>query len=166
MGYKGKSFTFLKFRSMYIDGNEQIHKDYVKKLINGQNQEINMGSSDKPTYKIANDPRITRIGRILRKTSLDEVPQLINVLFGQMSLVGPRPPIPYEVEMYKGWHLQRILEVKPGVTGLWQIEGRSSTTFDEMVRMDLQYVRKKSIRTDLKIILKTFTVVFKTEGAM
>jgi len=103
---------------------------------------------------------------IPRKTSLDELPQLFNVLTGQMSLVGPRPPIPYEVEMYKSWHLQRILEVKPGVTGIWQVEGRSSTTFDEMVRMDLQYVRKKSIRTDLKLILKTFAVVFKTEGAM
>jgi lipopolysaccharide/colanic/teichoic acid biosynthesis glycosyltransferase len=166
IGYKGKQFTFLKFRTMRIGENEGIHKDYVKKLIEGKNTEINMGTDERPTYKITDDPRITNIGHILRKTSLDELPQLLNVLIGQMSLVGPRPPIPYEVEMYKTWHLQRILEVKPGVTGLWQVEGRSSTTFDEMVRMDLQYVRKKSILMDIKIIIKTFFVVFKTEGAV
>jgi lipopolysaccharide/colanic/teichoic acid biosynthesis glycosyltransferase len=166
IGYLGKPFTFLKFRSMRIDTNEEIHKKYVEKLIQGESDAVNMGTEEKPTYKIVDDPRITPFGHFLRKTSLDELPQFFNVLFGQMSLVGPRPPIPYEVEMYKSWHLRRILDVRPGVTGLWQVDGRSSTTFDEMVRMDLQYVKQRSVLFDLKLILKTILVVFKNEGAM
>ena len=166
IGYWGKTFTFMKFRTMKVDCDDSIHKAYVKKLINGKNEEVNLGSKDKPLYKIERDPRVTGIGHFLRKTSLDELPQLFNVLSGSMSLVGPRPPISYEVNEYKSWHKRRILEVKPGITGLWQIHGRSSTTFDEMVRLDLQYVRKRSTILDLKILLKTFGAVLNTKGAL
>lgn len=166
LGYLGVPFTFLKFRSMRIDANDRIHQEYVTKLIEGKTGEIDNGKKDQPLFKLDNDPRITKIGHILRKTSLDELPQLFNVLKGDMSLVGPRPPIPYEVEMYQTWHHRRILEVKPGVTGLWQVYGRSKTTFDEMVRLDLSYVNNHSILFDLKIILKTIGAVFNTEGAL
>ena len=165
LGYKGKPFTFLKFRSMKTDTNDQIHRDYIDKLINGKSDEINQGSAEKPKYKIINDPRVTRLGHFLRKSSLDELPQFFNVFSGYMSLVGPRPPISYEVDFYKSWHLRRILEVRPGLTGLWQVSGRSLTTFDEMVRMDLQYVNRKSILLDNIIMLKTIFAVLNFKGA-
>jgi lipopolysaccharide/colanic/teichoic acid biosynthesis glycosyltransferase len=111
------------------------------------------------------DPRVTPIGHILRKTSLDELPQLFNILRGEMSLVGPRPPIPYEVEKYRLWHCGRVFEVKPGLTGLWQVSGRSRTNFDDMVRLDLRYADNSSLWLDIKIILKTFRAVLSTEGA-
>jgi lipopolysaccharide/colanic/teichoic acid biosynthesis glycosyltransferase len=116
-------------------------------------------------YKITDDPRVTRVGRFLRKTSLDELPQFWNVLKGEMSLVGPRPPIPYELESYRTWHKRRILEVKPGITGLWQIYGRSRTTFDEMVRLDLRYARTWNLFLDLKILVQTPRAMFSGEGA-
>lgn len=166
MGYRGEQFTFLKFRSMRTDTDDKIHQEYVRKLIEGQNSEINSGTQQDPVYKIKNDPRITTIGRFLRRTSLDELPQFFNVLSGKMSLVGPRPPIPYEVESYKTWHLRRILDVKPGITGIWQVNGRSMTTFDEMVRMDLQYVARRSIFLDLKLVFQTLGAVFNSKGAM
>ncbi len=166
IGYGGKPFTFMKFRTMRVDSDEKLHKEYVKKLILGKNREVNLGSKDKPLYKIDKDPRITKVGHFLRKTSLDELPQLFNVLIGSMSLVGPRPPIPYELENYKSWHHRRVQEVKPGITGLWQVYGRSSTTFNEMVRLDLQYVRKRSTLLDLKILFKTFAAVLNTKGAL
>src|SRR4029077_16034321 len=119
----------------------------------------------KKVFKLTNDPRVTRIGRFLRRTSLDELPQFLNVLKGQMSLVGPRPPIPYEVEVYETWHRRRLLAVKPGITGLWQVKGRSRTTFDEMVRLDLQYARNVSLRTDLSILLATPRAVLSGKGA-
>jgi lipopolysaccharide/colanic/teichoic acid biosynthesis glycosyltransferase len=115
--------------------------------------------------KLTNDARITPVGRFIRKTSLDELPQLWNVLVGEMSLVGPRPPLPYEMEQYAPWHILRILEAKPGVTGLWQVTGRSRTTFDEMVRLDLRYARKRSLWTDLKILLRTPAAVIGGKGA-
>jgi lipopolysaccharide/colanic/teichoic acid biosynthesis glycosyltransferase len=115
-------------------------------------------------YKLSNDPRITSIGNFLRKTSLDELPQLINVLKGEMSLVGPRPPIPYECELYDIWHRRRLLSVKPGITGLWQVTGRSSTTFDEMVRLDLKYVNEWSLWLDIKLLLKTPCVILTGKG--
>jgi lipopolysaccharide/colanic/teichoic acid biosynthesis glycosyltransferase len=164
LGYKGKYFTFLKFRSMYINSEDRVHQEYVKKLINGKTQEINNGSADHPYYKITTDSRITPVGRFIRKTSLDELPQLWNVLRGEMSLVGPRPPIHYEVEEYKSWHYRRILEAKPGITGLWQISDRNRTTFDEMVRLDLWYARNWSLALDMKILLKTFKVILLAEG--
>lgn len=114
-------------------------------------------------YKLVNDPRVTPIGKILRRNSLDELPQFFNVLRGDMSLVGPRPPLPYEFACYRGWHRRRILEVKPGLTGLWQVYGRCRTTFDEMVRLDLRYARQWSLWLDLKILLRTpVTVVLRT----
>ena len=156
----------MKFRSMYTDSDDSIHREYVAKLIEGKTEETNRGSDDKPMFKITDDPRITPIGRFLRKTSLDELPQFFNVLKGDMSLVGPRPPIPYEVKSYKNWHLRRVLDIKPGITGLWQAYGRSQTTFDEMVRLDLQYVNHCSPWLDFKIILKTVSaVLFEREGA-
>ena len=112
------------------------------------------------------DPRVTWIGRLIRKTSIDELPQLINVLKGEMSLVGPRPPLPYEADNYQFWHLRRILEAKPGITGLWQVEGRSRTTFDEMVRLDIRYIQNCSLLLDLKILIKTLKVVLQCGGAV
>jgi lipopolysaccharide/colanic/teichoic acid biosynthesis glycosyltransferase len=159
VGQYGEEFTFLKFRSMYVNNDPAIHKEYVRNLIHK-----NVGDSG-GTYKIKNDPRVTPIGRLLRKSSLDELPQFINVLKGDMSLVGPRPPIPYELESYSLWHRRRILEAKPGITGAWQVEGRSRTTFDEMVRMDLRYIRSQSVWLDLKILLKTPRAVLNGNGA-
>jgi lipopolysaccharide/colanic/teichoic acid biosynthesis glycosyltransferase len=159
IGQAGAEFTFLKFRSMHVNSDPAIHQEYVRKLISHEIDE-----SD-GTYKIKNDPRVTRIGRFLRKTSLDELPQFINVLKGDMSLVGPRPPIPYEFENYSLWHRRRILEARPGLTGLWQVSGRSRTTFDDMVRMDLRYIREQSLWLDVKILFKTPLAVIKGNGA-
>ena len=159
VGQFGKEFTFLKFRSMHVNCDPAIHKEYVRKLIE---KKLDDSSG---TYKIKNDSRVTRIGRFLRKSSLDELPQFINVLKGEMSLVGPRPPIQYEVDGYSLWHRRRVLEAKPGITGEWQVNGRSRTTFDEMVRMDLYYVRNRSIWLDLKILLKTPLAVISGSGA-
>jgi len=164
LGFLGKPFTFLKFRSMKVDCDESIHKDYVTKLINGACDTVNKGTEEEPLYKIDDDPRVTLIGKFLRKSSLDELPQFFNVLKGDMSLVGPRPPIPYECDVYKRWHCRRVLEVKPGITGLWQVSGRSSTTFDDMVRLDLSFIRNWSLWLDIKIILKTFWAVLSTKG--
>ena len=159
LGKFAKEFTFLKFRSMYVDNNPEIHKTYVRDLIRQKIKE------ESGVYKIKNDPRITPLGRFLRKSSLDELPQLLNVLKGDMSLVGPRPPIPYEFECYELWHRRRVLEAKPGVTGLWQVNGRSRTTFDEMVRLDLRYVRDRSLWLDFRIILQTPLAVLGGDGA-
>jgi lipopolysaccharide/colanic/teichoic acid biosynthesis glycosyltransferase len=164
VGYKGNYFTFLKFRSMVAGNTDCLHQDFVKKLIHGEIDQINNGTKQDPCYKIINDPRITPFGQILRKTSLDELPQFFNVLKGEMSLVGPRPPIPYEVDEYKNWHYRRILEVKPGITGLWQVTGRNKTCFDEMVRLDIQYAEHWSLTMDLKILLKTIKAVFAADG--
>ena len=116
-------------------------------------------------FKITDDPRVTPVGRFLRRTSLDELPQFLNVLLGEMSLVGPRPPLPYEVEAYDVWHRRRLLEARPGITGLWQVNGRSRTKFDDMVRLDLQYARKQSLWLDLKILLRTPAAVVSGDGA-
>jgi lipopolysaccharide/colanic/teichoic acid biosynthesis glycosyltransferase len=144
---------------MYLNNDSEIHRQYVRNLIAKKLDEGN------GAFKIKNDPRVTRIGRILRKSSLDELPQFLNVLRGEMSLVGPRPPIPYEFEHYLLWHRRRVLETKPGITGEWQVYGRSRTTFDEMVRMDLRYIRKQSVSLDLKILLKTPLAVISGDGA-
>ena len=149
---------------MFMDSKDNIHQDYVRKLIHGENEQINMGSDKDPCYKLKNDARITPFGRILRKTSLDELPQFFNVLKGEMSLVGPRPPIPYEVNEYKNWHYRRIVNVKPGITGLWQVSGRNRTSFDEMVRLDIKYAENWTLKMDFKIILKTIMVVLSADG--
>jgi lipopolysaccharide/colanic/teichoic acid biosynthesis glycosyltransferase len=162
LGYGGKRFKLYKFRSMKPDCETTSHKDYVLSLIKGG---PTSSMTDTGFYKMVNDPRITRIGHFLRKTSLDELPQLFNVLKGDMSLVGPRPPIPYEVEAYAPWHRRRLLEAVPGITGLWQIEGRSRTTFDDMVRMDIRYSNSWSFWLDLKLLFKTPVSVFIGKGA-
>lgn len=146
IGQFGRPFTFLKFRSMHANNDPKIHQEFMKRVISGDHEK---GS------KMENDPRITRVGRFLRKSSLDELPQFFSVLKGDMSLVGPRPPLAYECQEYDIWHRRRVLEVKPGITGLWQVTGRSRLRFDEMVRLDLQYVRTWSLWLDLKIMLKT-----------
>lgn len=152
---------------MYVDSDDSIHRHYIRQLIQQENEPS--GDNETPTegevYKITDDPRVTLIGKFLRKTSLDELPQFINVLRGDMSLVGPRPPIPYECDDYKLWHRRRVIEVKPGITGLWQVEGRSSTSFDEMVRLDLKYIRDWSLWLDVKLLIKTPWVVITGKGA-
>jgi lipopolysaccharide/colanic/teichoic acid biosynthesis glycosyltransferase len=164
VGQYGVRFTFLKFRSMYFRNDPQIHQDYVTRLISGKD-DGEPGAANRGVYKIKDDPRITPAGKFLRKSSLDELPQFINVLKGDMSLVGPRPPIPYEVEAYDIWHRRLFLEVKPGITGLWQVKGRSRTTFDDMVRLDLKYARTWSLGLDFKILLETPRAVFFGGGA-
>lgn len=164
VGRRGKTFSFLKFRSMYDKNDPSIHREYVTKLIAGREVAAVDGATKK-VFKIVGDPRITKVGRFLRRSSLDELPQFINVLKGEMSLVGPRPAVPYEFERYEIWHRQRVMEVRPGITGLWQVNGRSKTAFDEMVRLDLQYARTWSIWLDLKILLRTPAAVFSGEGA-
>lgn len=166
LGMFGETFTFLKFRSMYVDNDDSIHRQYIKQLIDHKNDTCGTNdTAQEEVFKIQDDPRVTLIGRFLRKTSLDELPQFINVLRGDMSLVGPRPPIPYEYDDYKLWHMRRVIEVKPGITGFWQVEGRSSTSFDEMVRLDLKYIREWSLWLDLKILVKTPWVVITGKGA-
>jgi lipopolysaccharide/colanic/teichoic acid biosynthesis glycosyltransferase len=165
LGRRGAPFVFYKFRSMLVNADDQIHREYVTNLINGKLDDINQGDATNPHYKIKADPRVTRIGSLIRGTSIDELPQLFNVLKGDMSLVGPRPPLPYEAEKYQSWHLRRVLEIRPGITGLWQVEGRSKTSFDDMVRLDLRYIRSCSPLLDLKILLKTVLVVLKRDGA-
>jgi exopolysaccharide biosynthesis polyprenyl glycosylphosphotransferase len=165
VGRYGNRFTFLKFRSMNCANNSAVHEEYMKRFISGNAASQNQGDKPAPVFKITNDPRITPIGRFLRRSSLDELPQLLNVLIGDMALVGPRPPIPYEVECYDIWHRRRLLAVKPGITGLWQVSGRSKVAFDDMVRMDLKYARSWSIWLDLKILIKTPQAVLSGEGA-
>lgn len=162
VGMDGRVFLVYKFRTMRIGSDDEIHKEYQKKFIAGR-AEANVGDDDKPAYKLRNDPRITRVGRVLRRLSLDEVPQLMNVLRGDMSIVGPRPPIPYEVEAYELWHRKR-LDMKPGLTGLWQVSGRNRLPFEEMVKLDLFYIENWSMLLDVKIILRTLLVVFRGDG--
>jgi lipopolysaccharide/colanic/teichoic acid biosynthesis glycosyltransferase len=163
IGQDAKPFTILKFRTMQANADHALHRDYVSSFIQAGGQ--GHDSSHNGVFKLTNDPRITSIGQLLRKTSLDELPQFLNVLSGEMSLVGPRPPIPYELEQYKPWHCRRVLDAKPGITGLWQVSGRSRTTFDEMVRLDLRYARTCSFWTDIKILLATPRAVISGKGA-
>ncbi len=161
IGKNGKPFRLFKFRSMKVDCDDSIHRDFVRKLIRGENI---LDADGNEIYKIRKDPRITPLGHILRKTSLDELPQFFNVLKGDMSLVGPRPAIPYEVAQYNHWHCRRIT-AKPGITGFWQVEGRSFTSFDGMVRMDIHYIENWSVLMDLQLIFKTPLIIFSSRGA-
>ena len=165
LGHYGSPFTCLKFRSMHAATDAAIHRDYVTRLIAGRIDPQPSNGNGKTVYKLTKDPRLTPIGAFLRKTSLDEVPQFLNVLWGDMSLVGPRPPIPYELDAYDVWHRRRLLEVKPGLTGLWQVSGRSNLRFDEMVRLDLKYAATWSVGLDMKILLRTPRAVFSGSGA-
>jgi len=164
LGHFQAPFVFLKFRSMHVSTGEEIHKEYVQSFIAGRAEPRSDGGR-RGVYKITDDPRVTWIGKFMRRTSLDELPQFWNVFKGEMSLVGPRPPIRYEIEAYDVWHRRRLLEAKPGITGLWQVHGRSKTTFDEMVRLDLQYAKTCSPLLDLTILLQTPRAVFSGDGA-
>ncbi len=159
VGQGGRLFTFIKFRSMRVSQDCSAHKEFIKQFV--QNSVKASTPDGAPIYKMKNDPRITPIGKFLRKSSIDEIPQLFNVLAGDMSLVGPRPAIPYEVEEYDTWHRRRVLEVKPGITGFWQVKGRSFTSFEAMVRMDIQYITRWSLWWDLVIIFQTPFALFK-----
>lgn len=165
VGQHGVPFVFLKFRSMRTGNNASAHKEYVRQLIAGQAENKAEKGSGTTVYKLKDDPRITRVGAFIRRTSLDELPQFINVLQGTMSLVGPRPAIGYEVEAYDIWHRRRILEAKPGITGLWQVVGRSRVKFDDMVRLDLKYATTWSPWMDIKILLRTPAAVLFGAGA-
>ncbi len=165
LGHYGNKFELLKFRSMRKDCDSRIHQEYVSKFIAGQVAGENGNGASTTTFKIQCDPRVTGVGKFLRKTSLDEVPQFWNVLVGEMSLVGPRPPLEYEFKAYSPWHRRRVLEIKPGITGLWQVEGRSRIQFDEMVRLDLKYGRAWSLWLDLKILARTPAAVVSGDGA-
>lgn len=169
VGKGGTLFTIYKFRSMFCDADDRIHRDYVASLIrkdkNGERP--NGHTAFKSSWiQLKSDPRVTPVGKFIRRTKLDELPQLFNVIRGDLSLVGPRPPLVYEVENYEAWHFRRILEAKPGVTGIWQIEGGEDTTFDDMVRMDLRYIRTWSVLLDLVILIKTATNVFGLAGGV
>jgi exopolysaccharide biosynthesis polyprenyl glycosylphosphotransferase len=162
VGMDGRVFLFYKFRTMRPDADDASHREFQRRYIAGQS-EVKPASDGRPVYKLQADPRITRVGRWLRRVSLDELPQLLNVLRGDMSIVGPRPPIPYEVEAYELWHRKR-LDMKPGMTGLWQVSGRNRLPFDEMVRLDLFYIENWSLLLDLKIILKTLPVMLRGDA--
>jgi exopolysaccharide biosynthesis polyprenyl glycosylphosphotransferase len=163
VGMDGRVFLFYKFRTMRAGTDDTEHREFQRRYIKGQ-PESNQGDDERPAYKLRADDRVTRLGRILRRTSLDELPQLFNVLRGDMSVVGPRPPIPYEVESYELWHRKR-LDMKPGITGLWQVSGRNRLPFDEMVRMDLYYIENWSLLLDVKIVLQTLPVMWRGEDA-
>jgi exopolysaccharide biosynthesis polyprenyl glycosylphosphotransferase len=165
VGQYGEPFTFLKFRSMRCETDPSIHEEFIAQFIAGEAGASDSHSQRQNVFKITKDPRLTSIGGFLRRSSLDELPQFFNVLIGEMSLVGPRPPIPYEVARYDIWHKRRFLAVKPGITGLWQVTGRSRVTFDEMVRLDLKYARTWSLWLDIKILIQTPRAVLGGAGA-
>jgi lipopolysaccharide/colanic/teichoic acid biosynthesis glycosyltransferase len=160
VGQYGRRFVFFKFRSMYVNNDDNVHREYVSRLIAGNAERISTDGRSEGVYKLANDKRITPLGRFLRRTSLDELPQFFSVLVGDMSLVGPRPPLPYELAACKTWHRRRLL-VRPGITGLWQVKGRSRVSFEEMVRLDLQYASEWSPWLDIKLLLRTPGAVIK-----
>ena len=164
LGQFGARFKCLKFRTMYTDCDPKIHQEYVRQFIAGVSNS-SKSDAESGVYKITNDPRVTPVGQFLRKMSLDELPQFWNVLRGEMSLVGPRPPLPYEFEVYDVWHRRRVLELRPGITGLWQVSGRSRMRFEEMVRLDLRYHQEWSLWLDVKILAATPRAVFSGEGA-
>ncbi|MFX0200731.1 MAG: sugar transferase [Candidatus Hodarchaeota archaeon] len=165
VGRDGKFFTFLKFRSMYHNVDQEVHKNHVKNLMNHKAGLSPNGGPDEKTYKLAEDKRVTRIGKFLRRASIDELPQLINVLKGDMTLVGPRPHPVYEAEQYDLWHKHR-LDTKPGITGLGQIRGRFNTKYEDVYRLDIQYLKRWSLFLDLKILFKTIPIVLSRRGAV
>jgi lipopolysaccharide/colanic/teichoic acid biosynthesis glycosyltransferase len=156
------TFRVMKFRSMYQDADQAAHRQHIQKFVEGKLESSEVVASVRA--KLVGDPRITRVGKFLRKTSLDELPQLINVLKGEMSIVGPRPVPTYEAELYEPWHRER-LHALPGITGLWQVKGRGRVTFEEMMRLDIEYVRSRSILKDLQILLLTIPAVMSGRGA-
>jgi lipopolysaccharide/colanic/teichoic acid biosynthesis glycosyltransferase len=158
LGRGMREFTLLKFRTMHSDADSALHREYTRRLISGDDSPAEDG-----LYKLCGDPRVTRVGGVLRGWSLDEVPQLLNVLRGHMSLVGPRPVLAYEADEYPDWYLRRFA-VKPGMTGLWQVSGRNERTYEEMVRLDVEYVHRRTLALDIKILIKTVWVVLRRKG--
>ncbi len=152
VGLKQKTFEMYKFRSMYENVDHHLHKEYIKDVVLKKRKNSGL-------YKLTNDPRVTPVGRVLRKFSLDEIPQFFNVIMGDMNIVGPRPAIPYELEFYKDWHFLRF-DVKPGITGYWQVSGRNKWDFDTMVKMDIHYINNRSFPFDLVIMIKTPLAMF------
>ena len=161
LGMNGDAFDMYKFRSMHVNNDDSIHRKAIAEFMNGQ--KLNNNTSTGTSYKNIDDPRITRVGRFMRKTSIDELPQFFNVLQGEMTLVGPRPPLPYEVEKYSPYDWLR-LSGKPGLTGIWQVYGRSRVTFHDMVEMDIKYLQQQSLWHDLKLIILTVPVMLQGRG--
>jgi exopolysaccharide biosynthesis polyprenyl glycosylphosphotransferase len=156
VGFRGRVFPFIKFRSMHVNNDDQIHREYTKEWItNGSPQSDADGQA---VHKIVDDPRVFAVGRFIRKYSVDELPQLLNVVRGEMSLIGPRPAIPYEVDVYREWHRRRF-EAPPGITGLWQVSGRNRLSFEEMIKLDIDYLENWSFLLDLQILWRTVRVV-------
>ena len=163
LGKDGKPFRFYKFRSMEHNSDDAIHRQFVAMFIGGEDDGFTDTNPGDHVFKMKRDPRVTGIGAMLRRTSLDELPQLFNILMGEMSLVGPRPPIAYEIENYQPWHMERLKAV-PGLTGLWQVSGRSTVSFEEMVPLDIRYINNWSPWQDFRILLNTIPVVFQRTG--
>jgi exopolysaccharide biosynthesis polyprenyl glycosylphosphotransferase len=163
VGEDGRSFALFKFRTMRTDCDDSIHREFTRNFIQGRMPEPSLDANDCTVYKLTDDPRITAVGGFLRKTSLDELPQFINILKGEMTIVGPRPPLLYEYECYDEWAKQR-LKVRPGLTGLWQVSGRSAVSFKEMVHMDIYYIENWSLLLDFNIMLKTVPVMLAGTG--
>ncbi len=164
IGKDGKPFMFYKFRSMSVGNDDSQHRQYIKLFIEGKEEELRKLQGGKKLYKMTCDDRVTTIGKFLRRTSLDELPQLLNVLKGEMSMVGPRPHLAYEVELYKDWHRRR-LQGLPGITGWWQIHGRSRVPFDKAVEMDIWYLERQSLILDIRIMCRTITKAIVGRGA-
>jgi lipopolysaccharide/colanic/teichoic acid biosynthesis glycosyltransferase len=163
VGLCGTEFSIFKFRSMYVNSDNSVHRNAVVKYMNGQEMNVGTAAAIKFKFKLSDDPRVTRVGRFIRKTSIDELPQFFNVLRGEMTLVGPRPPLPYEVEYYTPFHWLR-LSGKPGLTGIWQVHGRSRVNFQSMVEMDIEYLQHQSFWEDLKLIALTVPVMIYGRG--
>ena len=157
VGLDGKIFEIYKFRSMYSNADENLHKKQIEAYANGDLE-------GEESYKLKEDPRITRVGKFIRKTSIDELPQIFNVLRGEMSLVGPRPVPVYEADQYNLWHSERLTTL-PGITGLWQVSERSSASFDNQLRLDIRYIRNQSLKLNAQILLDTLPAVFSEKGA-
>ena len=163
LGLRQDPFTLHKFRTMSVGVSHDRHREYVQGLLAGERPPTPAGGG--PLFKLSGDPRITRVGRFLRRSSLDELPQLWNVIRGNMSLVGPRPPISYEVDHYPSRRWLRRFEVKPGMTGLWQVSGRCDLTLHQMIELDIEYVTRRSLRLNLLILLRTLPAVINSRGA-
>jgi lipopolysaccharide/colanic/teichoic acid biosynthesis glycosyltransferase len=163
VGKDGHKFILYKFRSMYINHDDGKYREFLRKYVS-ENISSRLDENGQDTYELINDPRVTRVGALLRKTNLDELPQLINVLKGEMSFVGPRPDIPFTVEMYKDNHWKRF-SVTPGITGLWQVSRRKNTSFEDMVCLDLDYIERQSLLLDAKIVLLTVRTVLTGDGS-
>jgi lipopolysaccharide/colanic/teichoic acid biosynthesis glycosyltransferase len=164
VGIRGELFQLIKLRTMKISASDTVHREYAKQWISNGHAAVGANGNGAPLlFKLADDVRVTRVGKILRRFSIDELPQLINVVRGEMSLIGPRPALPYELELYQAWHRNR-LDAVPGITGLWQVSGRNRLSFDEMVRLDVRYLEEWSLANDLRILLRTLPTLLHGDG--